>query len=53
MLNAYTMNQNQEEREGKWIPSRPLPGPFVSRLRDAWKVLWGRAEAVTWSRKTS
>ena len=30
----------------RFTPSRPLPGPFVLRLRDSWAVLMGRAEAV-------
>ena len=48
MVDALTMDQAQQEHEGRWIPSRPVPGPLWSRLRDAWAVLWGRAEAVRW-----
>jgi len=33
---------------GKWVPARPLDGPFVWRLKDAWEVLMGRADAFTW-----
>lgn len=37
--------------DGKWVPSRPYGG-FVparfGRLRDAWAVFRGRAEAVQW-----
>lgn len=33
---------------GVWVEDRPVPGPFVSRLRDAWEVLRGRADALTW-----
>lgn len=29
-----------------WALARPYPGPFSWRLRDAWAVLKGRAEAV-------
>ncbi len=29
-----------------WHLSQPVPGPLVNRLRDAWAVLTGRAEAV-------
>ena len=32
----------------EWVPARPLSGPFVARLKDAWKVLKGRADAFTW-----
>lgn len=40
-------NENQYlSYKNGWQPSRPLPGPFISRLRDAWLVLIGEAEAV-------
>lgn len=39
---------SQNEINGKWVPARPLPGPFPWRLRDAWEVLRGRADAFTW-----
>ena len=29
-----------------WRYSQPLPAPLIVRLRDAWQVLMGRAEAV-------
>ena len=38
----------QSEINGRWVPSRPICGPFVWRLRDAWEVLRGRADAFTW-----
>ena len=34
--------------DGRWVPSRPLPAPLVVRLRAAWLVLAGRADAVLW-----
>lgn len=36
------------EIDGRWMPVRPLTGPFVWRLCDAWEVLRGRADAVRW-----
>jgi hypothetical protein len=39
--------QQQHPRYG-WIPARPLAGPFLWRLRDAWAVLRDRAVAVRW-----
>ena len=37
---------------GKWVPARPLPGygryGLRLRIRAAWAVLCGRAEAFTW-----
>lgn len=35
------------EIDGHWVISRPLPGTFWDRLRDAWLVLIGKADAVT------
>ena len=29
-----------------WFASRPIPGPFLSRLADAWAVLIGGADAI-------
>ena len=29
-----------------WVPAKPLPGTLRMRLRDAWAVLKGDAEAV-------
>ncbi len=42
------MTSSQQEPDGRWIPARPMIEPFVIRLRDAWRVLRGEAEAVTW-----
>jgi len=36
----------QVEIDGKWVVGRPLTGPFIWRLRDAWMVLKGTADAV-------
>jgi len=36
----------QVEVCGRWFTSRPLPGPLRWRIRDAWNVLTGRADAV-------
>lgn len=33
---------------GEWVPARPERGPWTWRLRDAWAVLTGRADAFTW-----
>lgn len=35
------------EINGRWYVSRPLLPPFVVRLKDAWLVLTGKADAVT------
>lgn len=33
---------------GKWVPARPLSGGLRYRIRAAWAVLTGRADAFTW-----
>ncbi len=45
LIDSYS--EVQTEKEGKWVISRPLPGPFIARLKDAWLVLIGKADAVT------
>lgn len=34
--------------DGLWQLSRPVDGPFIRRVRAAWEVLRGRADAFTW-----
>jgi hypothetical protein len=33
---------------GLWVPARPLIRGWHHRLRDAWRVLIGRYDAVKW-----
>ena len=37
-----------EIASGVWVSARPLNGPFTYRLRAAWAVLTGKADAFTW-----
>ena len=39
---------NQVQIHGQWMASRPFIAPFSTRMRAAWLVLTGRADAVTW-----
>lgn len=39
---------NVTQHKGEWVPARPIPGPFISRVRDAWGVLTGRSDAFVW-----
>ena len=32
-----------------WVLSRPLSGPFLWRVKAAWEVLRGRADAIKWT----
>lgn len=42
-------SENQKQINGKWIPARPLGfSGFRYRLKCAWLVFTGRADAVRW-----
>ena len=32
--------------DGKWVLARPCRGGIISRMRDAWAVVTGKADAV-------
>ena len=54
MLLARDLAKNwpiAEIAPGIWTPSRPVPGPFIDRLLDAWAVLCGTADAVKFEEK--
>jgi hypothetical protein len=39
------------ERNGKWVPARPINFKYrsiLSRLKEAWAVFTGKADAFTW-----
>lgn len=38
----------EEIAPGVWVASRPVDGPLIDRLRAAWAVFRGRADAFTW-----
>ena len=39
----------QAEINGKWVPARPIRFDSLrSRIRDAWAVLMGKADAFKW-----
>jgi len=44
-------SQNHTQINGRWVSARPLNLASISwknRLKDAWEVLKGRADAVRW-----
>lgn len=41
-------NTNYVEFNGRWLPSRPYSVSFIDRLKAAWAVFWGHADAVRW-----
>lgn len=38
----------RELKPGKWVLARPCDGYWFGRVRAAWKVLIGDADAFTW-----
>lgn len=47
MTNTRWLAENQTQMPwGEWVPALPLPTLFRWRIRDAWEVICGRAEAV-------
>jgi len=46
MLRTIDMGIQREVTPGEWVHDLPLPPVFVVRLRDAWEVLQGRAQAI-------
>lgn len=47
-LRSHEVESNLALIDGKWYPARPLAGPWIWRLRAAWAVLRGRADAFRW-----
>lgn len=39
-----------EAPDGRWVPARPMgyPGGWRYRIKAAWLVFTGKADAVTW-----
>jgi hypothetical protein len=53
MLRADELKNNYPLRkiDNKWVVARGLLNPFIIRIRDAWKVLIGKADAVCFYRQ--
>jgi hypothetical protein len=47
-ITSGELSFSQREINGKWVPARPMVRPFWYRLKDAWRVLIGKADAFTW-----
>lgn len=47
--NATRAVSTSVQINGKWVPARPISGTFRwEKLKAAWEVLRGRADAFTW-----
>lgn len=48
VLKSVRTNQRQRHN-GEWMPARPLGAPTIgNRLKCAWLVFTGKADALTW-----
>lgn len=48
-LRSHDVENNLANIGGKWYPARPVSGAFRwEKLKAAWAVLRGRADAFTW-----
>lgn len=45
-LLADELEENQKQINGYWYCAKPEIAPFLCRIKDAWLVLIGKAEAV-------
>jgi hypothetical protein len=47
-IQKSSFNANAREIDGRWVPARPMDGPWIYRLKAAWAVLRGEADAFHW-----
>ena len=45
---TQSLQNTHTQLNRKWVPARPLVGSWIDRLRDAWEVFRGRADAFKW-----
>ena len=51
LIGAVTLTKNEAQANinGKWVPARPLGyQSFFNRVRCAWLVFTGKADALVW-----
>ena len=41
-------NEVHAKINGRYVPARPVAGPFICKVKAAWEVFRGRADAFTW-----
>ena len=46
MLKIDELNVTHTEIDGKWVIARPTKDRLLQRIKDAWKVILGKADAV-------
>jgi hypothetical protein len=47
-LRSHDIEDNMVNVDGNYYPARPFNGFLFSRVRAAWEVLRGRADAFRW-----
>jgi len=49
LINTYGRGRGETcEINGRWVPCRPLSAGWDYRIKAAWAVLTGRADAFVW-----
>lgn len=46
MMNIDSLLNTKTCIDGKWVIARPLKDRLFQRIKDAWKVVTGKADAV-------
>lgn len=44
----WSVKRDTGNPDDGWKLARPEPGVFIDRLKDAWQVLIGKADAIRW-----
>ncbi len=47
-IKKWSVSRDSGNPDDGWKLARPIPGGFFERLRDAWQVLVGNADAIRW-----
>jgi hypothetical protein len=47
-IKKWSVSVDSGNPDDGWKLARPITGCFLERLRDAWQVLIGNADAVRW-----
>lgn len=46
MLHIQDLLNQSTQIDGKWVIARPIIVPLICRIKDAWQVIKGKADAV-------
>lgn len=51
MLHIQNLLTQQKQIDGKWVIARPIIAPLICRIRDAWQVIKGKADAIKFEKQ--